>query len=797
MGRIKTKKIKIKLKKLKGGSFPDDETKIIKGVNKELKERCQFMDKDVETISDNDYGKIIKDSLGKLDKTLKLYNEKSYKKLKVGYPDFHGEILDIDDYKVVPDNHILCFLTELGNLGLPYYNDSYTLNNFINNLSKGELDLIMDNLALLNDTKQFNTDINGADIYNNCFSNASWYFPGQKYINVSMEMDDIADKFYYKDFIRGFSCGVEDEDTYNNKITLSDFIDEIKTTDGNETNNIYLYFFIICRPYRDRDIQKIIITLRNEMIMNTINREIMREYKGKLIETGLSLLCGSESQNTEGLVDPDIIDNYHSINKDQHYIYNRKTEFMMYFYNKVLTNFDKMNRDDILLFFKLSFGKQTFILRKFIKIGLNNDILRKLIYLLINNYFLNSQRLDYVYQDLYAYYLSFKNNEIEDFYYIYKEQHKDFFYHIQKIIDKESDILNEIMKKLFIEMKTQLNTVIDNKTVLSAINYVYNKEYFFNNVCIIIVDNKATEENINKLLEELKKPTNKILKVVIENINPDKRVIIQKLWNNIFYTMPNKIDFDINNYIDNNKRFQSLESSIQKNITININEKTKINIFTLENVELNSLEINISGIINNNLEIVIINCDITIIDITGDDNINNKKVKIIIYNSIISNINIQNNNTFIVFENCDVPIINYEKENNILHLTGGDNLVNFSFRDTSLSNTPFEELKFKNIDIVNSNRFFSLYGDEKKTIIKCKNLIFDNYQDKNESASSNDTFYNFHYEKLTLIGEYPKYLKINYKSLKTIDRRKTKIKKHKFIKKHNIDRGRLRRIKII
>ena len=473
MRRIKTKKIKLKINKLKGGVIPlldkeIDKTKILAGVNKELKDRCQFMEKDVEIIKNTEvlikknYETIITDTVSKLDKTLNLYNNIMYNTLKVGYPDFHGKIIDINDYKEVPDNHILCFLTELGNLGLPYYNDANTLNNFINNLNKRELDIIMNNLALLNDTKKFNIEIYDNKIYMNCFSKASWYFPGQQYINVSMQMDDNANTFYYKDFISVFHGGIKDENTYNKNITVSDFIDEIKTNDGNKEENIYLYFFIICRPYMVNDIENIIKTLRNEMIMNTINRDIMREYKGKIIETCLTLSCSTDSQNMTGLVNPNIMDNYHSINKDHHYIYNRKTEMMMYFYNKVLTNFDKINKEDILLFLKLSFRKQTFILRKFIKIGLNNDILRKIIYLLINNYFLNSKRWDYIYQDLYGFYLSFADNDTDDFYYIYKEQHKDFFYYIQKIIDKsgKNDILNEIMKKLFIEMNANLNKVM-------------------------------------------------------------------------------------------------------------------------------------------------------------------------------------------------------------------------------------------------------------------------------------------------------------------------------------------------
>ena len=425
MGRIKTKKIK--LTKLKGGSniFKKsiDTSKITKSVNNELKERCQFLEiTEIPVVEEIIEENCISESINKLNTTLELYNNNAYTILKVGYPDFHGTIRNID-YREVPENHILCFLTELGNLGLPYYNDTNSLNNFVNNLSKADLDLLMNNLALLNDTKQFNSEIYGNDIYINCFSKASWYFPGQKYINVSLSMDKIANTFYCKNFIKGFSRGVEDEDTYNKEMDISYFIEKIKSEEITN-NNIYLYFFILCRPFiiEDGDRASIIKILQNEMIMNTINRAIMREYKGTFIETGLTLSCSSESQNMSGLVDPNIIDNYHSINKDQNYIYNRKSNIaldkiqsMMYFYNKVLTNFNKINKEDIFLFLDLSFSKQTFILRKFIKIGLNNDILRKLIYLLIKNYFINSKRLNYIYHDLFGVYLSFSDNDIDDF----------------------------------------------------------------------------------------------------------------------------------------------------------------------------------------------------------------------------------------------------------------------------------------------------------------------------------------------------------------------------------------------
>ena len=311
---------------------------------------------------------------------------------------------------------------------------------------------------------------------------------------------------------------------------------------------------------------------------------------------------------------------------------------------------------------------------------------------------------------------------------------------------------------------------------------------------IIIVDNKATVENINKLFEELKKPTNKILKVIIENIQSNKITEIEKLWNNIFETRSNKIDFNIS---ISNLHNSSIVRTINKQINIIINKTSKINIFELDNIELNNLDITIKCDDNNeNVEILIANCNIDNMSISGNHNINNKKVKITIYNSIIDTIQINNNNIFIVFNNCKVPYINCQNNNNnILHLIGGNDLYNFSFRDVGLSDMQFEELKFKNVDIVDSNR--SLSENEQQVIIKCKNLIFDNYQDKNNYASINKTFYDFHYEKLILIEEYPKYLKINYKSLKTIDRSKTKLKKHKFIKKHNIDRNRLRRIKII
>ena len=104
--------------------------------------------------------------------------------------DMHGTVIN-EDYKVVPENTIICFLSPIDYaISFDNYYKTGSKGDFlstINNLTWGQYKTLFQFRELIGKTFQNTESIQGHTLFN-CFQNSQWYYPGQIYSNLNLTM---------------------------------------------------------------------------------------------------------------------------------------------------------------------------------------------------------------------------------------------------------------------------------------------------------------------------------------------------------------------------------------------------------------------------------------------------------------------------------------------------------------------------------------------------------------------------------------------------------------------------------
>ena len=120
-------------------------------------------------------------------------NERSKNHI-ITYIDTHGAIDNKSGPKTVPNNTVICFLSPINetNLVFPINSGSKSINNFMAKLNIDQFKTIIKEKQNLSNLESINKDT--INYYNikykgfNCFKNSIWYYPGDKYPEVRIDV---------------------------------------------------------------------------------------------------------------------------------------------------------------------------------------------------------------------------------------------------------------------------------------------------------------------------------------------------------------------------------------------------------------------------------------------------------------------------------------------------------------------------------------------------------------------------------------------------------------------------------
>ena len=710
------------------------------------------------------------------------------------YPDFHGSIPDINKYEIVPDNHILIFMTELNYSGLVDDGTHSNICEYLKNMKRDDIKKLLYTYSISDNNKLNKAYMGDNNIFMNCFKNSTCVFSSQKYIDLKLGVNRKAHMKYSKTFKKGDKLGgfKEKRHSYLKNSYLSEFLNDEKKKD-----DIFIYLFTLCRPFKIKENKPEIKTqiktlLTHELLINYYNIYLLKTYKDKT-EMEPFLLCSSIQNNKFFLVNSERTINP-IINKNikDKYLLSKHTDLLIYLYEKIVISNTKIEINDILIFFKLSLGKQIFLLNKLINSNINKKIIKSFVILIIN--FLlkknnkHSSLLNYKYLIFPFIETSLDYEEIKmpngdivydniiksmgDYYFHYKEELITFIGVCLDIVGNNIEF-NKLIKEIkFITNKTA--------SILGYVNYIYDKKYVYNNIIDLIIDDVFTNSNqITDFITDLCKYSFNNLKSIIIKSNKYGGVILNGNLNNFFKNIiniksQNKINLKILNLMINEDGISIIITDKIKSCEIN-------NIFGTSNINfiIKNFDSNISIIKSDFVELCINNNSTNYYDV-------------IINNSNIETIHIQNEYNRLILEDSNIENINYvNTKNQILHLFGEDVTIpkltdDIFFKEIALydvlkSDESIQEVKCKRLLLGYYHIHLSDYPDN----IICTELIL-NYNDKE--------YYNNESQKNKLTEYIHNLIK---KNLKIINRKKTHYKINHFKKEFKINNRLQKKIRVI
>ena len=542
---------------------------------------------------------------------------------------------------------------------------------------------------------------------------------------------------------------------------LSDYINDINRSIEDTIN---IYFFESCRginvsdPFNIKIKKNVSKLFEHEYKIYVINKNIIKTlhkntpaYKKEL--PYITPECCSSSLIQEMLEKEDENKRFPVLYNDD-FRYNRKNEFIINLYNKVIIGL-KPTKEDIITFISLSFKKQIFLINKLDNLGikeikiktlnyiwktlLNKDIYINIFFQNINSFsnLQDNKDSNILYDNL--------NHDLDDYFYIYNEHLKQY----KTLFEKEG--FNFPYFDEYYKRDVRKYDITDFSDIKIKILIADQYHLFFNNIKNIIVSKKSNSFDINSLIK--------------------RSYLLIKLETITFYNT-----IDIYEKDDLFERLNSLNNL--KMIVLNGGNASNLRDTVILKKNMLFKKISKFNFINFVLE-----CDLiklTIIKcIFGQININcnNKNLELNIDNCLINESIILENNI-----NINIIIKNTDIKNITSRITG------------PCSNLIFKNQKYlpKIVNIIIKNlHFINCNLDKLEYNNQCEMLIITN------SNGSLINIKKLKYKKLKFIGdkfEYKDYKEcpINFDYLERIDISESKFIKSSFIKHFKISYYNLR-----
>ena len=613
---------------LKGG---DDKTNEIDDIRNNLERNMEtkysfFKARDQFSISQQLLTNCISPDIQNKLEEFQTNSKKPEYKIEIIFNNFHGDIYIEDIFEpkdsetiknnIVPENTVLCFFTLLGNIGA-----AINLQTIFNDINFETVERIIESLQNLNNIQnsytektQYLNTINTQLLYNNCFKNATFYYPMQKYIDVFLTQMNFESFNYKKTFYNSNkeSCKLEKvDDKTKGGLSTSQYINKKNAT--RLENTISIYFFICCRPFNTED-NRIRELFKYETYIRYINTELVKKNNTPPdLRAKDTLLCTSYNKNKDSFMINKIRGYIINTNKYHDYKYHQYGDRMMEIYNEFIIG----NFRNILFFSYLSINKQFFILNKIISFNnipiiklvfnyiIQNSVTEKFHNILLSNGFTSIIKKNNKLKDNKKYTNIALDYEVEinHLYYIYSKEIKnylDLFWKIDHLLEKENkDKLNTIISTF------QTNIIQDNYLIYHNVSFIYKN--IFNNITEILITNKTTIYELIKF---------KIYLTGCERIKI-KTVVFYKIVNNYIRTIIKQIIDIINKFkikiyfysscleelILNNIEYVSFTDINIDTITIRANKDCDCDIF-FDKITINKLTI--KGVDSKNMSLQIL-----------------------------------------------------------------------------------------------------------------------------------------------------------------------------------------------
>ena len=256
-----------------------------------------------------------------------LEQEKNVPNKIMKYLTFTGCYTSDCKVKLIPGNIYLCFLTKLNNY-------SNSVSNFINyflDIDKNDFDSIFKYKCLLG-RQDLNTKIQENKIFYNCFSQATWYYPSQRYLDL-----ELSDYRYYdiskeQKNLKGKITTRKIENIRNKFKFLGQYLRHISESNPNKLMMVFLTSDRIV-DHQFHKTESLNVYFGYEYLIRAINEKIQEESIGSVGQPSISTipLCNSESYNKSHYVrSKDVLNlvynydyNFHPETKILKSIYNR------------------------------------------------------------------------------------------------------------------------------------------------------------------------------------------------------------------------------------------------------------------------------------------------------------------------------------------------------------------------------------------------------------------------------------------------------------------------------------------
>ena len=369
----------------------------------------------INYFGENDNTDDVFNKLKQIDETL-LPDIIKTKQKRLVFSDCHGEVVSDGDFKTIPNNVILCFLSPLGDINVVYEQTPKfkTFNQRLMSIKPDEFNNIFEFRSRLREISlEVEYNLSEAISIYNCFLNSVWYYPGQKYTDVRLNISK-KDNVKYRDdiYFNTYNINISpdgkkvnffpnpyifQDDRGGNSIkgalgsksslndTLSDFLNKFKK----DTGHINLVIMNCCRNISTQFIDNYQLIYENEIAHYHYNILLDQKLKsGTILPKGqiFKPSCYNLSHKYEVII-------YYLVKKtallsqdlETYHSYYGKIPSLQVLFGETIDK-SKMNKHNIRYLLHMPIKK---ILLFFVKYNSNLDLRKTIVDVLLkNNYFI-------------------------------------------------------------------------------------------------------------------------------------------------------------------------------------------------------------------------------------------------------------------------------------------------------------------------------------------------------------------------------------------------------------------------